>query len=408
MSDSRITSTGTVESSFEMLKAKDGAGATWREREALFKRLWSIAPMSYRATEVILEVVDGASRTLNPGQAISISGFRYTLEEAKNGYHLVRVEDLQGSGVWSIARSSHMGSHHFAVRRRHEEDATILVSGSLVETKPGMPPRILSANHSPETFRDLTRLATALAAGKLLGERKVFESDPITPVLTLDGGVPGENARRLHRMLYEDVARRAMAWAAPLFERVAETYAQEGFWWGSEAAQWAIGDDGRFPRFSHPTTTSCLLTHPDQSLVAMLFRDAQPNLETETYIVWSEGGMSRKMNLMPIEEGSMDDIEEFLRSGGVPALTFDPDTGDVHVTERALSSSVLQAFCDHVGEAWTVLSALPLYSANGERPMVTEDFSEFSKIAPWTARGRRMAAEAVEAYVEKTEKSPAP
>lgn len=408
MSGKRITSAGIVESSFELLRAKDGAGATWSEREELFNRLWSITPMSYRAAEAILDVVDGVSRSLIPGQAISASGFRYTLEEAKNGYHLVRIEDLRGSGVWSVARSSHMGSQHFAVRKRHGDDATILVSGSLAVAQPDMPLRIMSANHSPDSFLDLSKLATLLAAGKLRGERKVFDSDPIAPVLTLDGGVPGESARRLHRMLYEDVARRAMAWAVPLFEQVAKAFAQEGFWWGCNAAHWSFRDDDRFPRFSDPTTKGCLLAHPDGKSVAMLFRDAQPNLETETYIAWREGRGSRKLHLLPIEEGSMDDIEEFLRSGGVPALTFDPDTGDVHVKEKAMASGVLRTFCDHVGEAWTVMATLPLYASNGERPMATEDFSDFGKVAPWTARGRRMAAEAVEAYAREAKKSPAP
>lgn len=409
MPDNRITPTGVVESSFELLRAKDRAGRTWRDREALFKGLSAIAPMSHRAAEVVIDAVADATCGLEPGHTVSVAGFRYTLKGSlDDGYSSVRIEDGQGNGGWTLERSSHMRRHHFAVTRRDGEVPRMLVSGSLVDAKPSAPHRILSANHSPETFRDLTRLATALSAGRVRGERKAFLSDPIAPVLTLDGGVPGEHARRLHRMLYEDAARRAMEWVGPLFERVAKLYAQEGFWWGVEAARWSLRDDSRFPEFGHPTNLSCLLVHPDRNSVAMLFRDAQPYLETETYIVWREGGMSRRLCLLPVEEGSLGDIEEFLQSGGVPALTFDPETGDVRATERALSSNVLQAFCDHVGEAWTVMADLPLYAEQNDRPMATDDFSEFGRIAPWTARGRRIAAEAAGAYATDKKEPPAP
>jgi hypothetical protein len=407
MSNSKVAANEIVAKSFDRLRAKDGNGCTWRDREALFSRLWSLAPMSSRAAEVILEVVADASKTLRPGQAITVSNFRYTLEQAEPGYNLVRIEDLRGSAVWSLARSNHRGNYHFTIRQRHEDDATVLVSGTLLEAKLDTAVKVISTNHSSKSFLALTRLATSVTEGMSYRERMMIASDPLAPVMALDGGVPGENARRLHRMLYEDTARRAMAWAVPLFAQVALTYAKEGFWWGCEAAQWSIGDDDRFPGFNCPTTTSCLLPHSDNNTVSMLFRDAQPNLETETYIVWRAAGLSPKVNLLPIDEGSLDDIEEYIRSGGVPALSFDTVTGDVHVSERAISSGVLRAFCDHVGEAWAVMATAPLYAPSDERPMATEDFTSFGTIAPWTSRGRRIAAAAVAARNDVEKKNPA-
>ncbi|MCV9965020.1 hypothetical protein OIU34_24290 [Pararhizobium sp. BT-229] len=407
MSDSKVQTTEVVETSFGLLRPKEGSGRSWRDRESLFRGLWAIAPMSQRAAEVVLETVADATATLKPGTAVTVSGFRYTLSANSNdGYASVSIEDVQGSGAWSLERSAHIGRHYFTVRQRNRDLSRILVSGVLVPTRNSRPNRVLSVNHDPADFRDLTRLATALWAGRVRRDRSGLLSDPVAPVLALDGGVPGEHARRLHRMLYEDATRRAMEWAAPLFERLTKLYAQEGFWWGAEAAQWSMLAESRFPDFRNPTTLSCLLQHPDRNSVAMLFRDAQPNIETETYIVWREAG--GRVCITPAEEGSMDDIVEFLRSGGVPALTFDPQTGDVRATERAMSSKVLQAFCEHVGEAWTVLADLPLYADHDQRPMATSDFSGFSMVAPWTARGRRIAAESVDAFVERQKKNPAP
>lgn len=407
MSDTKVKATEIVETSFGLLRPREGSGRSWRDRESIFRGLWAISPMSQRAAEVVLETVGVATATLKPGTAVTISGFRYTLSANSNdGYNSVLIKDLQGTGVWSVERSAHMGRNFFTVRQRNGDLSRILVSGIFAPAGDSRPDRVLSVNHDPTDFRDLTRLANALWAGRARRDRGGLLSDPVAPVMALDGGVPGEHARRLHRMLYEDATRRAMEWGAPLFERLTRLYAQEGFWWGAEAAQWSMPAEGRFPDFRNPTTLSCLLQHPDRNSAAMVFRDAQPNIETETYIVWREVG--GRVCIIPLEEGSMDDIEEFLRSGGVPALTFDPHTGDVRATERAMSSKVLQAFCEHMGEAWTVLADLPLYTDRDQRPMATSDFSPFSTVAPWTARGKRIAAEATDAFVQRQKKNPAP
>jgi hypothetical protein len=384
MSDTKAKAGEIVEASFRSLTAKAGAGRSWREREALFAGVWNISPMSYRAAQAVVDAVTSVTAQLKPGQSVKSSGFNFTRgDSAREGYVLIRMEEEQGQGKWSLESSSHMGRQWFALRQRHNDIPYILCSGELAQVKQGVPVRVQSVNHNPAKFRDLTRLATALRAGKARGEVKVFPSDPTSPVLALDGGVPGEHARRLHRLLYEDAAARAVGWAMPLFGKLTQIYAREGFNWGEAAATWSMPADGRFPDFRSPTTISCLIPRPDRNSVAMVFRDAQPNLETETYIVWMDI-VKGTLNLLPVGEGSVEDIEEFMASGGVPALTCAPETGGVRVTERAMSSSVLQSFCDHVGEAWLVLNDLPLYAAEGERPMVTHDFTPFGEIAPWT------------------------
>jgi hypothetical protein len=364
--------------------------------------------LSYRAAQSVIDAVTDVTAQLKPGQSVKSSGFRFTRGEgARDGYVLIRIEEEHGQGKWSMESSSDMGRHWFALRQRQNDVPFILCSGEMSQVKRGAPARIQSVNHNPAKFRDLTRLATDLWAGKPRGEVKVFPSDPTSAVLALDGGVPGEHSRRLHRMIFEDAAARAAEWAMPLFGKVVQLYAREGFNWGEAAAQWSMPAEGRFPDFKSPTTLSCLLPHPDGKSVAMVFRDAQPNLETETYVVWVDT-VTGTLNLLPIGEGSVEDIEEFIASGGVPALTYAPATGEVRATERAMSSNILQSFCDHVGEAWTVVNDLPLYAVAGETSIATHDFTPFGEIAPWTSAGRRMAAKAVEAQQTAQTKTPAP
>jgi hypothetical protein len=408
MADDRNKAANVVETSFRGLTAKVGAGRSWKEREALFNGIWAISPLAHRAGEAIVEAVTDAAAKLKPGQSTKVSGLTLTRDPGdKPEYVLVHIEDERGNGKWSLNASSHMGRHWFTVRQFHNDIPHILCSGDLSSSKPGASMRVRSVNHNPANFRDLTRLATALWSGKVRGVVKHHASDVIAPILTLDGGVPGEHARRLHRMLFEDAAARAAQWAMPLFRQLARQYALHGMNWGEAASNWSMPAEGHFPSFRSPTTISCLLPHPDGMSVAMVFRDAQPNIETESYIVWIDA-LKETLNLLPVGEGSAEDIEEFMASGGVPALSCAIETGEVRATERAMSSRMLETFCDHVGEAWIVMGNAPLYAADGDMPMITHDFTPFGQIAPWTSAGRRMVAKGVETQMTAQKKTPAP
>ncbi|MCS4089448.1 hypothetical protein [Rhizobium sp. BK176] len=365
--------------------------------------------MSHRAGEAIVDTVNEVAVKLRPGRSASSSGFRFTRDDGVNeGLDLVHIEEEKGNGKWSLGASSHMGRYWFTVRQYQNDIPHLICSGELSSpTATGFIGRVRSVHHTPANFRDLTRLATALRAGKEDVARKASTSDAIAPVLALDGGVPGEHSRRLHRLLFEDAAARAAEWAVPLLRKVTQVYVGKGLRWGEAAAHWSMPAEGHFPSFRSPTTTSCLLPHPDGISMAMLFRDAQPNIATETYVALIDA-QKGTFNLLPIGEGSVEDIEEFMKSGGVPALTCAFETGEVRATERAMSSKVLESFCDHVGEAWLVMNDAPLYAAEGEMPMVTHDFTPFGEIAPWTRAGKRLVAMAVEKQRNAQAKTPAP
>jgi hypothetical protein len=340
MPKNKVKPSEIIETSFVALRPKDESGRSWRERESLFKGLWAIAPMSARAVETILDVAISETDKTKSATKRTVDGFTFALEEHGDTHWKVSIKENCGPGEWSVRVAHHMGKNHFVIRRLNEDTAEILVSGTLSRKL-----KVISINHDPANFRDLTRLATSISLGLTKRHKQGLPADPIASVLSLDGGVPGENARRLHRMLYEDATRRAMEWAAPLFEKLTKLYVKEGLKWGAEAAQWSMPSEGPFPDFRSPTTISCLVSHPASDTTAMVFRDAQPNIKTESYIVWREA--DGLICLMPVREGEVDDIDDFQLSGGVAALTYDPRTSDVHATERAISSRLLQSFCDH-------------------------------------------------------------
>ena len=384
-----------VAEAFEALRAKPDRGRTWADREAVLAQPRRVAPLAAAGTSAVLNSAFSAVSQLKPGQQVKRGSATFELvsDDGAGKTHVLVTHDT--AGTWSVARSTAPALNHFAIRQRNGDDSRIVSSGSWSAGADGRL-NVGQHNHDPANFVALSRLAVLVSEGGPRAKPRTFHrSDATAAVLEADGGIPAANSRALFRALSEDAAVRVLSWGAPLFDATARMFSAEGLRWGQEALAWSLNVSARFPSEGGRTNTACLLPREGRMTVAAVFRRAQPNLETETYLVWRElphEGGHGTIHLLPVDQEAMDDIETFIRSGAVPAVSYTPSSNALRMTERAISSGVVECFANQIGEAWSALSDLPLYAPQGERPMVTDDFSTFDRIEPWTRRGRALGA----------------
>lgn len=371
------------------------------DREAVLSQTRHVKALAASAAEIVINAVYDAAERKRARRSLTEDTLTFEETPGSEGRDFtIKVTSSTGQ-VWKLSMQEGVHGRIFAIRQeRPDGGSEILCSGGW-SLGGGAKPRfgVTQFKHSPQNFADLTRMAEAMAgsAGEL-PKRPVWPSDPTARVLEADGWMPGKNARALYRKLYEDQTRRVFEWAGPLFETTARMFADEGLTWGAEALTWTYRHDGRFPEPGGTVNTACLLPREGRSTVAAVFRKAQPNLETQTFIVWKEkqdGGGRGPIHLMPIADMAMDDIEAFIEGGGVPAISYFPSSGEVRVTERAMASDVLSCFAEQLGEARAVLTDMPLYALPGSRPVMTADFSCFDRIESWTRAGRAAAAKSI-------------
>lgn len=411
--------TKIVVDAFKALRNKDGRGATWMDRDAALSHERAGRYMAHIAAEAILNVAMQAASGLKPGQTHTGHDADYTFEIPHGGSErvTVAVSERAGTDEWSVSAATGIHGKEFAIRRRFADDTNaIIASGSWSKTMVTgkghhSPYRIVNCNLGSDGFHSLLKLVVTVRADITAARPlAVHASEPAGPVVEADGWVPGANCRKLYRALYEDSARRVLDWAGPLFDETARMFASEGILWGTSALAWSYGTDARFPRFDALTTYSCLVPREGRPTTAAVFRDARPYLETVTYLVWREPaptGAPGSINILPVDDLATDDIEAFMASGGVPAISYDPASGNVRVTEKAMSSNVLETFARHIGEAWSVLRDRPLYANGGDPGMFLRDFTVFDRLEPWTRRGRALARQTADEE-PTTKKSPRP
>jgi hypothetical protein len=392
-----------ISQAFRALIAKEGCGETWSDRAAADSHAGAGRFLAHAAAEATLNAALDAISKLKPGATSHGVNADYRFESASEDRDrlTVRITDRSGRGEWTLGRATGRHGPRFTIRQVEADGATaVLASGDWRKGPASLKAadqrhHVANCNHGRGTVHAMLRLADILRPDiEVPPAMAMARSHPAWPVLEADGGIPGVNCRKLYRRLHEETCRRTLGWATELFDETARLLADEGAWWGSETLAWTYGFEDRFPKLDTPTTYACLIPREGRNTPAIVFRDARPCIETETCMVWREIGADGRpgmINLLPLDDVAGDDIEEFRLAGGVPAISYDPSTGAVRVTERAMSSNALETFATHVGEAWSVIRDRQLYARPDDRRMFTSDFTVFDRIETWTRRGRFLA-----------------